>query len=145
MNIAEYIKKINKEWHPDLLEENEISEMQMNKVLFMIYGAFYNKYHKQLWKPLFEAWDNGPIEKNYSHIGWLDKAVDIETLTKAQKKELERMIKKLLRVSVWELVGYTKTLEVYTNHYKEPIKGVARCDMVIPNKEIRDAFKRIFF
>lgn len=145
MNIADYIEKVNKDIYKDSGVKNQVSDMKINIMLFMIYGAFYNKYKKSLWKPHFEAGKYCPVEKEYNHIGWLDNAVDVEKLTKPQKKELERMVKKLLTFSTHTLADACQTMEAYKDYKKVPIDGVAVFDKAIPAKAIKECFKRIWF
>lgn len=138
-DIVQYINEVNKELCKDTNEINEVTELQMHKMLFLIYGRFYNQYNIELWQPNFEAWKYGPVEINYRHNNQeLVKAIDINQLKDGEKDQLKKMIIKLLKFSVWGLVDYTHTLDSWKNHYEKE-------DNVISAKEIQDEFAKIFF
>lgn len=138
-DIVQYINEVNAELCKDTNEINEVTELQMHKMLFLIYGRFYNQYNIELWQPNFEAWKYGPVEINYRHNDQeLVKAIDINQLKDGEKDQLKKMIIKLLKFSVWGLVDYTHTLDSWKNHYEKE-------DNVISAKEIQDEFARIFF
>ena len=141
-DIVQYINEVNAELCKETKESNEVTELQMHKMLFLIYGRFYNQYkyeyNNELWQPNFEAWKYGPVETNYRHHKTLNEPIDINQLTVDQKNQLKKMIIKLLRFSVWELVDYTHTLDSWKNHYEKK-------DEVISAKEIQDEFAKIFF
>lgn len=138
MDIIQYIDKVNAELCKDTNEINKVTELQMHKMLFLIYGRFYNQYNIELWQPNFEAWKYGPVETNYRRHKILNKPIDINQLSIDQKDKLKKMIIKLLWFSVWELVDYTHTLDSWKNHYEKK-------DKVISAKEIQDEFAKIFF
>lgn len=138
MDIIKYIDKVNAELCKGMEESNKITELQMHKMLFLIYGRFYNQYNIELWQPNFKAWKYGPVEINYRHHKPLNESIDINKLKDGPKDQLKKMIIKLLRFSVWELVDYTHTLDSWKNHYEKK-------DEVISAKEIQDEFAKIFF
>ncbi len=140
MDIVQYIKEVNAELCKGTKESNEVTELQMHKILFLIYGRFYSQYNIELWHPNFEAWQYGPVETNYRYHHNLEfaKPIDINQLNIGQKDQLKKMIIKLLRFSVWGLVDYTHTLDSWKNHYEKK-------DNVISVKEIQDEFTKISF
>lgn len=138
MDIVQYINEVNAELCKNTNEINKVTELQMHKMLFLIYGRFYNQYNIELWQPNFEAWKYGPVETNYRRNLELVKPIDIDQLSIDQKNELKKMIINLLGFSVWELVDYTHTLDSWKNHYEKK-------DKVIPVKEIQDEFTKISF
>lgn len=137
-DIVQYINEVNVGLSEGTEESSIVTELQMHKMLFLIYGRFYNHYNIELWQPNFEAWKYGPVETNYRHNLELVKPIDIDQLSIDQKNQLKKMIIKLLGFSVWELVDYTHTLDSWKNHYEKK-------DKVISAKEIQDEFARIFF
>ncbi len=138
-DIVQYIIDVNAELCKGMEESNKVTELQMHKMLFLIYGRFYNLYNIELWQPNFEAWKYGPVEINYRHNNQeLVKAIDINLLKIGQKNQLKKMIIKLLKFSVWGLVDYTHTLDSWKNHYEKE-------DNVISAKEIQDEFTKISF
>lgn len=46
-------------------ENNDISELQMHKILYFLYGGFLKHYNKEIFKPKFAAWQYGPVETKY--------------------------------------------------------------------------------
>ena len=48
------------------LEEDNVSELQMHKILYLLFGEFYKKFNKTLFKNSnFEAWKLGPVEVDF--------------------------------------------------------------------------------
>ena len=49
-------------------EENKISELQMHKILYLLFGEFYKKFNKTSFKNSnFEAWKLGPVEVDFRY------------------------------------------------------------------------------
>jgi len=46
--IVQYIKEVNAELCKETKESNEVTELQMHKILFFLYGRFYNQYKIEL-------------------------------------------------------------------------------------------------
>ena len=146
MDIIEYINKVNKEWHPDLMEMNDISEMFMHKILFIIYGEFYARYEIELWKPKFVAGKYGPIELNnyqrYLYDGIdeyhkLNDAIDVLKLNYNQIQWLRNEIIRIIKHSIFTVIEYIcNNFECWKTHYDNN-------EEEIPNDEIRKEFIKI--
>lgn len=127
INLIEFIKEINngltkntKEL--DLNEENNVSELHTHKILFIVYGAFYTKFKRELFEANFCAWKYGPVEidyrkyvKNKNQFN-LDK-FNIVLNDNEEKIYLSHLIEKLLKFSPWSLVEYTHSLNAWINNY----------------------------
>ena len=107
-------------------EENNISELHIHKILYILFGKFYKEFSKNLFNhPNFEAWKFGPVEIDFRR-SWKSK-----TWKEIQKfniclnpKELmfiKKLLKKLLCYSPWTLVEITHTSDawIYNYHGKE--------------------------
>ena len=159
MDIVQYINEVNEELYKGAEGSNEgsykVTELQMHKILFFLYGRFYSQYNIELWQPNFEAWKYGPveinyrrnsleawkcgpIETNYRHDSWLDKPIDINQLSPDQKNELHRMTVKLLRTSVWQLVDCSHTLNSWINNQDKDNSKISK-------EEIQQDFSAISF
>ena len=61
INLISFIKKINDDLNKTITKEqdfhegNEISELHTHKILFIVYGAFYQKFNKEIFEPNFQA------------------------------------------------------------------------------------------
>ena len=90
-DIVQYINEVNAGLSEGTEESSIVSELQMHKMLFLIYGRFYNQYNIELWQPNFEAWKYGPVEINYRHNDQeLVKAIDINQLKDDEKDQLKK-------------------------------------------------------
>lgn len=49
----------------DFNEESNVSELHIHKILFILYGAFYKEFNKELFNQNFQAWKYGPVEIDY--------------------------------------------------------------------------------
>ena len=137
MDIVQYIKEVNDELCKDTKQSNEVTELQMHKILFFLYGRFYNQYNIELWQPNFEAWKYGPVEINYRNTK-LNEPIDIDQLSLDQKNELHRMIVKLLKTSVWQLVDFSHTLNSWINNQNKNNSKISK-------EEIQQDFSTISF
>lgn len=150
MHLIKHINKINKKIAKELSVDGaeydcNVSELQMHKILFILYGAFYKHFEKELFNANFEAWKYGPVEINYrkycneSSSDYYLKNFDIKfTLTKKQNEYLNKLINILLKKSVWTLIELTHLIPAWKNNFKE---NESHCK--IPNKDIHKSFKSI--
>ena len=137
-DIVQYIIDVNAELCKETKQSNEVTELQMHKILFFLYGRFYNQYKIELWQPNFEAWKYGPVEINYRHNPKLVEPIDIDQLSLDQKNELHRMIVKLLKTSVWQLVDFSHTLNSWINNQDKNNSKISK-------EEIQQDFSTISF
>lgn len=58
-NLISEIDKISEElflpYSNDQKEENKVSELQVHKILYILYGNFYSKFNKELFDAKFQA------------------------------------------------------------------------------------------
>ena len=122
-------------------EENRISELQMHKILYLLFGEFYLEFNKNLFEqPNFEAWKLGPVEIDF-RIGFKDNKVnEIKKfnifLNYKEIMFLKELIKKLLRHSAWYLVDITHTSNAWLDNYD----GKKDSRNKISEKDIKEKF-----
>ena len=126
VNLIDFVKQVNESLNisnVDQKEENPISELMMHKILYLLYGEFYQTYQRELFKNAnFVAWKLGPVELDYRT--WLQNRQQIQCtkfnldLSFAEVDFLENLIKKLLRHSPWYLVDVTHYSQPWLNAYK---------------------------
>ena len=129
-------------------EENKISELQMHKILYIIYGNFYAKFEKELFKNAnFEAWRYGPVEVDFrkyfnSNIK-INKKLESSIYNKfnaelktEEKNFLFKIIRKALRFSPWSLVQFTHDTDPWLKNFDENKNNIP-----IPSREIQEWFK----
>ena len=148
-NLISLINQINKKLatssDPEF-EDNDISELQMHKILYILYGGFYATYQKELFSPNFEAWRHGPVEidyrkayKNQINLNEIDKFeinINLDEL-----RFLKSLIRKTLNFSAWSLVQFTHNTEAWSSNYNENNR---KCKP-IPAEEIKKSFKTNWF
>ena len=147
INLISFIKKINDDLNKTITKEqdfhegNEISELHTHKILFIVYGAFYEKFNKEIFEPNFQAWKYGPVEIDYRKF---IKDNDEKNLNKFdceinnnEKIYLEKLIIKLLKFSPWSLVEYTHSLDAWINNYEGEEIDYKR----IPKEDIFKSFE----
>ena len=122
-------------------EGNESSELHTHKILFIVYGAFYEKFNKEIFEPNFQAWKYGPVEIDYrKFIKDNDEKIlnkfDCE-INNNEKIYLEKLIIKLLKFSPWSLVEYTHSLDAWINNYEGEEIDYKR----IPKEDIFKSFE----
>lgn len=143
-NIVHFIYKINKSMYDGSEGQNEITELQMHKILFFVYGSFYNQFKKELWNANFEAWKYGPVEINYremSNHGDNEKYKLFNfkfDINNEQKEFLKILIVRLLKTSVWALVDFSHYLNCWKLKYESDEK-----QKVMDKNEIFNDFKNI--
>lgn len=147
INLIDFIKEINSKLskytkEQDLNEENNVSELHIHKILFIIYGAFYTKFKKELFKPNFQAWKYGPVEIDYrryikNHEPFDFDKFDVSLKENKEKMYLSNLITKLLKFSPWSLVEYTHSLDAWIDNYDCEDKELN----LIPKEEIFKSFE----
>ena len=67
INLINYINEIyhNLMKETDNMEQIDISELHMHKILFILYGKFLSKFNIELFNANFLAWKYGPVEIDY--------------------------------------------------------------------------------
>ena len=67
INLINYINEIYHKLmnETDGMEEIDISELHMHKILFILYGKFLSKFNIELFNANFLAWKYGPVEIDY--------------------------------------------------------------------------------
>lgn len=146
-NLIKFIKDINNElnWNTqdlNLVEENNVSELHIHKMLFIIYGAFYKKFNKELFEPNFAAWKYGPVELDYRKFAKdgkkdLINKFNFSLQNNSEENYLKKLIQKLLKFSPWSLVEYTHSFEAWINNYDENNKLGKK----ISKEDIFESFK----
>lgn len=130
----------------DSIDENaKITELQMHKMLFIIFGQFYVRFQRELFDCNFQAWKYGPVEINYRNFFKSEKnskefkkVFDIE-VNKVEYNYLIKLIDKFLKFSPWWLVDFTHSMDAWMFHYNE---SDLVHDQEIPKDEIVDSLKR---
>ena len=123
------------------LEEDNVSELQMHKILYLLFGEFYKKFNKTLFKNSnFEAWKLRPAEIDFRK-GFKDNKINqIKKfnifLNYKEIIFLKELIKKLLRHSAWYLVDITYTSNAWIDNYD----GKEDSRNKISEKDIKEKF-----
>ena len=124
------------------LEEDNVSELQMHKILYLLFGEFYKKFNKSLFNNSnFEAWKLGPVEVDFR---WAFKNKKIKEITKfnvfLNEEEiyfLKSLIQKFLHFSVWSLVEITHSSDAWIHNYSD-VDSTSRNK--ISEKDIQENF-----
>lgn len=126
INLIDFINKINDSLFEDskVKEENNVSELHAHKILFIIYGSFYEKFNKELFEPNFRAWKYGPVELDYREYKKKDCKKDVikkfDFILESEEEEfLKKIITRLLKFSPWSLVEYTHSLSAWKKNHKD--------------------------
>ena len=122
-------------------EENKVSELQMHKILYLLFGEFYLEFNKNLFdQPNFEAWKLGPVEIDFRKGFKENKIENIKKfnlfLNYKEILFLKELIKKLLRHSAWYLVDITHTSNAWIDNYD----GKEESRNKISEKDIKEKF-----
>lgn len=145
INLIDFLNDTNNELlsSTDGMAKNNLSELQIHKILFLEYGMFYNKFHKELFNPHFEAWKYGPVEVNYrkniNNPMVLTELFSV-SLNEEEFKYLKQLSKDLIQISPWTLVDVTHTLDSWIKNYKD-----GSSHQSINPKDIREDFKNFRF
>jgi uncharacterized phage-associated protein len=140
-----------------------VSNLQLQKIMYFIQGAFLNEYNKELVSSSFSRWQYGPVLKEIYAIFRDNGSLPIEKLAitanikngvlelgEPQKttseslgnesvfKYLQEVTSKLLQISPWELVELSHSQDVWYEHKDEILKHMAPD---YKNEEIKKACK----
>ena len=127
INLIDFIYQENNNLNQTVaaeFEENNVSELHMHKILYLLFGLFYRKFKRDLFADAnFEAWKYGPVEVDF-RIAFKNKALKGLTkfnlvLTKAEIVFLTKLTKKFLCYSPWLLVDITHTSDPWSNNYND--------------------------
>lgn len=132
---SELIKNDQDKNDQEHYEQNPVSELQMHKILYLAFGEFYRKYQTNLFsQPKFAAWTYGPVELDYREFlktkdqKLLEKF--IITVDSQQLIFLKKLIKQLLKHSVWHLVNISHTSKAWYDVYrKSPFSAISLTDL----------------
>ena len=124
------------------LEEDNVSELQMHKILYLLFGEFCKKFNKTLFKNSnFEAWKLGPVEVDFRYGFQNNKLKEISKFNVFLNDEeisfLKLLIQKFLHFSVWSLVEITHSLDAWIHNYSDVNGGLRN---KISEKDIQENF-----
>lgn len=116
---------------------NSVSELQMHKILYILYGNFYRTFSKELFeKAKFQAWTWGPVEydyryalkilKNENNNEGYNKIIDKFNISDLSEEEyifLDKKIRRLLNYHPWALVEFTHQTNAWIKNYSEGVKN----------------------
>ena len=125
-NLIDLVNEINNNFNQSLdlnhIEQNPVSELQMHKILYLLFGEFYLEFNKNLFnQPNFEAWKYGPVEIDYrqSLINHFQAPEKFNiTINESERLFLEKLIQKLLKLSPWDLVDISHSSPAWINNYQ---------------------------
>lgn len=107
----------------ELFEQNSVSELQMHKILYILFGLFYKKFNKDLFSQAnFEAWKQGPVEIDFRRSLEINKEANLDKFNISLNNEELTFIQKLIRkflicYSPWSLVEITQASDAWMNNY----------------------------
>lgn len=139
INLINFINLVNQQMFESAIESNNVDELQIHKILYIIYGNFYAHYGSKLFADAkFIAHKYGPVEIDFKHQ--YDSKIDNDKfnvyLTSEQKDFLFKFIEKTLRFSPWSLVNFTHNSDPWLNNFDKD-------EMIIPNDQICKWFKDV--
>ncbi|RHJ28942.1 Panacea domain-containing protein [Lactococcus lactis] len=140
-----------------------VSNLQLQKIMYFIQGAFLNEYNKELLNSSFSRWQYGPVLKEVYAIFRDNGSLPIEKLAitaqikngvfelgEPQKttsenlgdgsvfKYLQEVTSKLLEIAPWELVEISHNQDIWYDHKDEILNHMAPD---YKNEEIKNACK----
>lgn len=140
-----------------------VSNLQLQKIMYFIQGAFLNKYDKELVNSSFSRWQYGPVLKEVYAIfrdngsspieklaitaniknGVLELGEPQKTTSESLGNDsvfnyLQEVTSRLLKISPWELVELSHRQDVWYEHKDEILKHMAPD---YENDEIKKACK----
>lgn len=99
------------------LDDNPISNLQLQKILYFVQGAFYYKLHHPIFDDSIRAWDYGPVIENvynaykkYGSSAIHDIDIDFESTfneendPNAARELVDIVVECLRKLDPWELV-----------------------------------------
>lgn len=138
-NILNFKMKDNKlKMNKNLYKYCQANELKIQKILFFVFGLFYQKYHRELFKGYdFRAWKYGVVEINYHK--WIksnyDEFLNIFTIALNYNEicYLENLIRCLARLTPWELVELSHLTYAWIN-------GRTKSDFKIKIEDLKMSF-----
>ena len=124
----------------------EITQMQLQKLLFLVELESFKRYDKSIIDDDFTSFEHGPIIKSiYPYVSEkgslpLNPFVDNIFITNEENKELiDFIIDKYAKYSASYLRNYTHHFYSWKNHFQEIMpKSEIRKDAMIINKAIKE-------
>lgn len=122
-------------------EDCPISNLQLQKILYYIQGAFYRTFNKPAFDDDIEAWQHGPVVKNvyYEYSNYVASKLTMNILNNvineydnSEIKVINEIIEKLKAKDAWELVDMT--------HREDPWKLVSSYFGIISKESIKNWF-----
>lgn len=136
-NLISEIDKISEElflpYSNDQKEENKVSELQVHKILYILYGNFYSKFSKELFDAKFQAWQYGPVELDYRKKNNHKFNLSLE---EEEYAFVAKTVKNLLRFSPWALVYFTHNTDPWKKNYEKGKNNIS-----ISNVDIQKWFE----
>ena len=133
--IAQYIiSKCFKEEHP-------VSNLRLQKLLYLVQGQSYRILNKKLFDEDFYAWPYGPVipEIYFQYCGYAGAPISLEYNSIHIDDNVKKMIDKTIKIfspySDWDLVRFTHEQDAPWYRYKDT-RGL------IPKDEIKNYFKQ---
>lgn len=135
VDLAKYI--VDKCAH----EDNPISNLKLQKVLYNIQLAFLREYGEPAFEDTLEAWQYGPVVRSVYNEFWANGAMPIEEFFEVKLYEddeekfnfLNNVLKKLMYKNSWDLVSESHKEGTPWDKVYEPLKKKA-----IPMKYLRE-------
>ena len=100
-----------------------ITNLKLSKMLYYIYGWYYAKFNKRLFKECFAAWKLGPVVTDV-YFEYSEKiaeplfAEEIELELSANEEfELNKMINILKNKTTWDLIKASRKTSAYIETY----------------------------
>lgn len=138
-NIAEWILNKNAKNRSNGIENDGITNLKLQKLLYYAEGIYYTLKHKNLIKEEFVAWKHGPVVRNIYYKYNSYKANEINTdninnpkIDKETENVLEKMYSKYSQYTAEELRNMT--------HQESPWKKTSR-NKIIEKDLIKNYFE----
>lgn len=150
--VANFIIEVAKE------EENPVTNLKLQKVLFFLQGYYLNKYNRVLFDGKFAKWQYGPVEEEIYQIFKSQGSMPINSpstqmriengvielyhkeinLPQEYSEELKSIVIKINQKAPWELVELTHKHSSWSS-YEDDINRRIASDYT--NNEIERCFK----
>ncbi len=141
INLIQFVKELNLQLldsSTEQVEQYDVSELMMHKILYIQYGLFYSKFNKELFPHAnFVAWKLGPVEIDYrkNKETYLNIQKFNICLNQEEVDYLKLITKKLLQTSAFFLVDFTHTTQAWLDAYEE-----GKSNSIFPDA-IKETFK----
>ena len=137
--LSEYI--INKCY----TERKPVSNLKLQKILYFLYLAYYDKYKKALFSNRFSAWKLGAVivdvyldySKYIANPICEQYSVKID-LPNNEIKFINETIEKLNSLDIWDLINQSKQSEYWKKAFE---KGKGSIIDLPPNYQCRKSYK----